>query len=110
MIRLSGNLIDDDGVCLLADALRYNATVEEISLTGNKIGARAAQALISALPDNVALQTLGSFIIILSAVQIHFYFYSLDWTSDIQLHSAIEDTLLRVRGQVQSLPAIKSIM
>jgi hypothetical protein len=57
-LSLGNNCIEDEGVKSLADALKFNNTLGMLNVENNEIGARGAWYLAEALEENTALQWL----------------------------------------------------
>ena len=50
--------IDEDGACQLAEALRANSTLRELSLWDNPLRERGAKALVESLAHNTSVKAL----------------------------------------------------
>lgn len=51
--------IDDEGVCILSDALVHNRILKTLNLAGNKIRAKGAAGLAKVIKQNTALEELN---------------------------------------------------
>ena len=57
-LGLSHNKISDEGAKALAEMLRNNQTLENLSLAGNRIGNDGGETLVASLCDNTTLSKL----------------------------------------------------
>jgi hypothetical protein len=59
VLRMAGNSLGNDNVCLLAKSLAINNTLENLDLSANSVGDIGLQALIQAMEQNQVLTTLS---------------------------------------------------
>jgi Ran GTPase-activating protein (RanGAP) involved in mRNA processing and transport len=59
VLRMAGNSLGNDNVCLLAKSLAQNCALRDFDLSANSVGDLGLQALIEAMEQNQVLTTLS---------------------------------------------------